>query len=639
MSRKPSARKAVELSAADQLLIDVLAKTDALFAPYRFDGGRHAPGSIWTRRTRFALDGIVTAGGETDATTRKQRSRMIAELTAAGMLSRSRPGAHPRHTTHADGRHCLGAICELPDLDTGFQIMRQTAAIGRTGNATIDACPATAARPLIREYFLLGCDGWREDDDFETLVIGLENDLAPALWRGYVESHSDGKRRVHYQLTEAGLAILQDDRADERAALLHCPATIRANNQAAELYWETYKAEFVARRDWSDESAQNELGYIPLSCSLPTAGELAAIRRERAERDGRGAMSEETDLLVKDILDGQRSVHSALVDEITAVDDNSVRPVGKPIGAQSSSYRRRAAKRAYENLLFQRAAEKQIGRMPDPAETIHMVVSAAFRTVDLLPAWLAFKAHAIEQLFVATLSYSRDNLDTILELHDRGQVKDFALVLSVYFRANEPDLFAYSKEQLHKRGCRLVACQNHCKVIAAQFADGTAYVAEGSANLRSHSTTENIALTNDAALFAFHKAWMEQLLSSPDKEPTMPAVPKAPRRGYSQRRAGLGVLTCTRDKGSRRRILAWKTAAQEIPQETAEFAAALAALIDEALPVRPASPSPCRRKCAALRERTTPACLPATWPRASTCRLWRSSPAPTKRSFTAPPQA
>ena len=229
----------------------------------------------------------------------------------------------------------------------------------------------------------------------------------------------------------------------------------------------------------------------------------------------------DTDFLIDGILDGQHAAYSPLVDEITAVDDGTVRSVEKPIGVDSCRYRRRTEKRAYENLLFQRKAEQQIGTMPGEGETIHRVVSAAYRTVDLIPAMLALKAPLpIEKLYVATLSYNRECLDLILELCDRRQVKDFALVMSVYCRGNEPALFAYTKEQMHRRGFRIMAMQNHCKVIAALFEDGIGYTAEGSANLRSHSTTENVALTCDRGLFDFHSAWMEQALSSPSKEPS-----------------------------------------------------------------------------------------------------------------------
>ena len=98
--------------------------------------------------------------------------------------------------------------------------------------------------------------------------------------------------------------------------------------------------------------------------------------------------------------------------------------------------------------------------MPDEGETIHMVVGAAYRTVDLIPAWLALKApEPIERLYVATLSFNRECLDLILELFDAGKVQNFALVISVYDRANDPGRFQYAKEQLQRRGAESWQCR------------------------------------------------------------------------------------------------------------------------------------------------------------------------------------
>ena len=220
----------------------------------------------------------------------------------------------------------------------------------------------------------------------------------------------------------------------------------------------------------------------------------------------------------------------------------------------------------------------------------------------------------IERLYVATLSFNRECLDLILELFDAGKVKNFALVISVYDRANDPGRFQYAKEQLQRRGCRIMAMQNHCKVITALFADGTGYTAEGSANLRSHSTTENVALTNDAGLFRFHEAWMEEGLAIPEKEPsTAPAADKPARSGFSQRRAGLGVLTVTRDRQNREKMIAWKmNATGEDETETARYADALAALVEKALPVRPpGTVLTIPPQGAAGQGSTTPGCWPA----------------------------
>jgi hypothetical protein len=189
------------------------------------------------------------------------------------------------------------------------------------------------------------------------------------------------------------------------------------------------------------------------------------------------------------------------------------------IGVQSCTYLRKAGKRTYENRMYQKRAENQIGHMPELGETLHMVVSVSYRTVDLIPAWLALKApEPITELYIATLSFNRGCLDLILELIDHGDVERFAFVVSTFSKNLETAMWNYAVEQIRGRGHRIVAMFNHCKVICARFADGTAYTAEGSANIRSHTSTENVAITHDLGLFEFHKKWMDGVLKKPDLE-------------------------------------------------------------------------------------------------------------------------
>ena len=71
--------------------------------------------------------------------------------------------------------------------------------------------------------------------------------------------------------------------------------------------------------------------------------------------------------------------------------------------------------------------------MPELGETLHMVVSVSYRTVDLIPAWLALKApEPITELYIATLSFNRGCLDLILELIHHGDVQRFAFVVSTF---------------------------------------------------------------------------------------------------------------------------------------------------------------------------------------------------------------
>ena len=53
----------------------------------------------------------------------------------------------------------------------------------------------------------------------------------------------------------------------------------------------------------------------------------------------------------------------------------------------------------------------------------------------------------------------------------------------------------------------------HAKVVLMETSTGGAYVVESSANLRSCASIEQITLTNDAALLAFHRYWINEILT------------------------------------------------------------------------------------------------------------------------------
>ena len=281
MARQQSKPKGPTLTADESLLIDVLAKTDELFSPYRWEGRLSAPGSIWKRRRRFATEGIVTAGTDTDGASRTERSRAIDRLAQAEILVRSRPSSRTRGmrlTPTADEQ--LRSFCGLPGLETSFALMALMVKIGRTDMGITERCPpATAERPAIREIYLLDPprDSWPDSGDVDC-KLALESQLAPALWRGFVEAQSDMVGNGHYMLTEEGFAILGDGRAEQRAEMLDARDKPKENDLAANLYWETRLSEWTARKEWADDDALSHIG-VPLSCSLPTNGELAKYRQ------------------------------------------------------------------------------------------------------------------------------------------------------------------------------------------------------------------------------------------------------------------------------------------------------------------------------------------------------------------------
>ncbi len=98
------------------------------------------------------------------------------------------------------------------------------------------------------------------------------------------------------------------------------------------------------------------------------------------------------------------------------------------------------------------------------------------------------------------------------EEKDAGRIGKVDFLFSVYFKSNERESCERLAHELTTRGHRVVAMLNHAKLLLIVTTDGASYVVESSANLRSCSSIEQITITADADLLAFHRAWIDELM-------------------------------------------------------------------------------------------------------------------------------
>lgn len=59
---------------------------------------------------------------------------------------------------------------------------------------------------------------------------------------------------------------------------------------------------------------------------------------------------------------------------------------------------------------------------------------------------------------------------------------------------------------------RLAAARRHAKTTLFEVDDGRKYVIESSANLRSCQSVEQFMIAQDAELYDFHEAWINDLM-------------------------------------------------------------------------------------------------------------------------------
>lgn len=185
----------------------------------------------------------------------------------------------------------------------------------------------------------------------------------------------------------------------------------------------------------------------------------------------------------------------------------------------------------YENA--QRMAD-EIDDLAEPGVRCHAVLGGNFIYGDFLEAWIVRHNWLIPDLHIATLSLSRDNIDSLANLLHGGYVERLHLMLSDWFFSAERSrqgLVAYAYQELDFGGDRfqLSVTGSHCKLALIATDQGARYVLHGSANLRSSISIEQLAIEHDPALYEFHRAWLDALerqYSTIHPDQPGPAAPK-----------------------------------------------------------------------------------------------------------------
>jgi hypothetical protein len=162
-----------------------------------------------------------------------------------------------------------------------------------------------------------------------------------------------------------------------------------------------------------------------------------------------------------------------------------------------------------------RNAIEHIGRLPEPGQAFHLVTAKQYSLWHVIKATLHLAAPAtIARLTVATLGFSRQNLEELLQLLDSGDIGQVDFLFSVYFKSNEREICERLAHELTTRGQRVVAMLTHAKILLIETTDGASYVVEGSPNLRSCGSVEQMMLTNDSALCDFHCQWITDIMEA-----------------------------------------------------------------------------------------------------------------------------
>jgi hypothetical protein len=132
-------------------------------------------------------------------------------------------------------------------------------------------------------------------------------------------------------------------------------------------------------------------------------------------------------------------------------------------------------------------------------------INGTFIAGDFIEALIVEKDLKVKRLAINTYSLSEGNIDSLVGLLTGGYVDELTLIISDYFFVNERrNLIPYAYEQLDiDNRFQLAVCTTHCKTALIETHDGLFITVHGSANYRSSSSLEHIAIEESKELHNF----------------------------------------------------------------------------------------------------------------------------------------
>ncbi len=159
---------------------------------------------------------------------------------------------------------------------------------------------------------------------------------------------------------------------------------------------------------------------------------------------------------------------------------------------------------------LKRAAEV-IPHLPGPGESLHTLLTGFFDFALVLTCVLRSRSVPCESLRVATLSFSKRNVQELCGWLDEGLVRRLVLLASNFMAESNAAVYQGAVAELAgQRGQTVTSARCHAKVATLAFADGLRLSFEGSANLSTNRNLENLCVVNDPGLHDWHAAWIDQ---------------------------------------------------------------------------------------------------------------------------------
>jgi hypothetical protein len=146
-------------------------------------------------------------------------------------------------------------------------------------------------------------------------------------------------------------------------------------------------------------------------------------------------------------------------------------------------------------------------------DTLTALLSGNFIFGDFLEALAVENGVRFKRLTLSTLAISDENVISLENMMETGFLERLEIVVSSYFWAHNRANVSFLYEHLcDTHGAKIAVAGIHTKIALIET-EKTKILVHGSANMRSSRTLETVTVEQDDALFDFHDAWHQQILT------------------------------------------------------------------------------------------------------------------------------
>lgn len=250
-----------------ELLVQILAQTDALFTPYRQPRDA-AWAHIWLARWQYAKTGIAwRAGG--NQTARKSVQRLLQRLRSAGLVQTFTAGGRTYGVRLTmQGQHVARSLADLYGLSDALRTLIRLHVLRDAPESSVpeSSIDHVDSRPWLPEVSFTSPAGlgWGDGHSAELAEVMFQFAMPQSL--GWAEYNSDVDGHVRFRLTPDGLAIVQL----KTKAPTTPPDLPEPVEELANLY--DVERQAAKREFWSKTERLAEIGPIALRSSFLTKG-------------------------------------------------------------------------------------------------------------------------------------------------------------------------------------------------------------------------------------------------------------------------------------------------------------------------------------------------------------------------------